>query len=355
MNIPDIGNAGRYFKEYVGIYSDDMSALENVLENIVSQNGKEIYFDVSRLQDLLRGQNVDEADIYRISLLTTVHGFKELIASDVRTAQIDLERYIQNAVNMTGLNREVVLRLTHDIVLSTGGIMEYSSVDAFNNRSNKDEAYTFPYTMYGNELHVFESAFKNVVNSDKDVKSLNFDVLQPYLAAGVPKAKYFMGYCLLKGLNLEEDSDRGIELLEEAAESGCIEAASALGDYYYSLRRDNSWSKAYEYYTGYGAVALNEQQKDAVISIFNHKKFNKSMLTYCGLLLAVMVFSLFPMLGSETVGGAFALGIFSTLINGAIFAIGFLHYKVKPFDSLYSMPVKMLFVWFIYMIIRILF
>lgn len=57
-------------------------------------------------------------------------------------------------------------------------------------------------------------------------------MIEPLVQYGIPKAKYYLGYCLLKGIQLEENETRGIALLHEAADAGDSTAAAALGDYY---------------------------------------------------------------------------------------------------------------------------
>ena len=56
-----------------------------------------------------------EDEILRVQLMARVPGFQELLAQDPRTAQVDLDRYIQNATGETGLDRDTVLRLTGSI------------------------------------------------------------------------------------------------------------------------------------------------------------------------------------------------------------------------------------------------
>ena len=64
-------------------------------------------------------------------------------------------------------------------------------------------------------------------------------------------------------------------------------AAAALGDYYFEKGGSSNWTKAYEYYTGYGAIALNKNRKKAIVSILNHKLYNRKILGLCVILFFV--------------------------------------------------------------------
>ncbi len=363
--------------EYVGVYSDSISDLGIILKKLTGKHTESIYFDDSNLQSEMHKLGADPSDIYRVCLMTKVSGFRDLISNDIRTQQVDLDRFVQNAVDETGFDRMTVMKLVGDIALSVGIAYSYNSRLFTSNKSPDEIAYIVPIKLYEAELETFKEAFDAIVgadlcdndldevndldpndNNDFDSESqssskitLDFNRIQILVAAGVPKAKYYLGYCLLNGVQIEENIPLALRLLKEAADAGDGEAAGALGDYYFNKGVD-SWEKSYEYYTGFGAIALNDERKKSMISIFNQKRFNRRLINSCFVLLAVLLATVIIAPGSPMYASHIVFGTISILLDIAIITLGILHYRVKPYDTLYFIPVGMFIVWTIYMAIR---
>ena len=340
------------FLDYIGLKNDNLSELSAKLFMIVSKKTSEIYFHFDQLQQMLQECNVAELEIYQIGVMTKVSGFKELIKSNEKTEQVELNLFIKNAITETGFNCSTVLRLTCDIALSLG-IPFCNLHNTFNKNSTPVSAFTIPSGIYELELASFEAEFKKVLFNDSSIH-LDFSILEPLVSAGIPKAKYYMGYCLLNNIQLAEDSHKGLQLLSEAAEAGDIDAAAALGDYYYNRNTANDWSAAYEYYTGYGALALTEKRKEAIVCIFNKKKYNKNIVSFSIVLLILLCFSVVFAPAKNLYSPCYFLGVISILLNIGILFVMMMHYRNKPYDDFYAFPVGMLITWFIYMLIRIL-
>lgn len=82
--------------DYIDRYQAPVSSLSSILSSVVEQNGVEILFDMVRLEELC-AVTAHEGSRYisRLALMTQVTGLRELLKRDARTAQLDLDRYIQ--------------------------------------------------------------------------------------------------------------------------------------------------------------------------------------------------------------------------------------------------------------------
>lgn len=333
-------------------------ALAASLREIVLANSPKIYFDLHSLKKAIsQYKNITEMEYQKICLMTTVSGFGQLVGTNSNVQQNDLERYVRNAIQETGFNRTEVLRLTSDIAFSLGiatrcsTLQDKITLHKVCDAVNENRAYVIANSVYEEELEEIRS----VIMSGKEIEKNYFRKLEPLVAAGLPKAKFYMGYCLLKGINLEEDSEKGLALLQEAADAGDIEAAAILGDYYFKKADGDSWTKAYEYYTGFGAMALNKKRRQSITDIFNQKKYNKQIVILCVILFLLFVISLIfmPMVTLYALHPIWT-GI-CVILEILLLILTFLMYFYFPYDFLYAIPVFMFGVWSFGFLIKLLF
>ena len=83
--------------------------------------------------------------MYQLCLMIQVSGFQQLTQLDSPTKQIDLDRYVHNAVTETGLSKEVVLELTAyllDIAMFCG------TEEKVNHALESKSAYVIPYSIF---------------------------------------------------------------------------------------------------------------------------------------------------------------------------------------------------------------
>ena len=340
--------------EYIGIYSTPISDLGSILSTLVAKHSCKVYFDDDMLQSALHELGTTPSDIYKVCLMTKVTGFRDLMECDSRTQQIDLDRFVQNAVEETGFNRTTVMKLTGDIALSADIVYNCNTEHFATRKLLTETAYVVPASLYESEIKAFKESFEKSAFRDKDVNKLDFSKLQPLVAAGIPKAKFYLGYCLLHGIQFEVDNVRAINLLQEAADAGVTQATATLGDYYYD-KGVSDWGKAYEYYTGFGSLALSKKRKDAIVSILNQKKFNRSMIGLSITFFLAIVATLILAPGAPLYVAHRVIGSIFTLLSLAILALAILHHRIKPYDTLYYVPIGMFTMWFFYMAIRFLF
>ena len=69
------------------------------------------------------------------------------------------------------------------------------------------------YAVCRENLSKFKDAFEKAAFKKSTSVVLDFELIEPLVQYGIPKAKYYLGYCLLKGIQLEENETRGIALL----------------------------------------------------------------------------------------------------------------------------------------------
>lgn len=339
---------------YIGLYQTPPSETGSILAIVVSRNGTDVFGDPAALHQAMADIGAPEDEIFRVQLMTQVTGFQQLLLQDSRTAQVDLDRYIRNAAEETGFNRETVLRLTSSIIFALGGGMNCELSSARTGTFAPQTVAALATELYEEPLRAFQTNLDRLTSTGAAVK-LDFDRLEPLVNIGIPRAKYCLGYCLLAGIQLEVNEERGLQLLEEAADQGDSRAAAALGDYYYSSGGSDHWSLAYEYYTGFGAAALNKSRQSAVTDILNQKLFNRKLLGLCILLLAVLAATVVWFPASAVYVPHPVWGCLSILAELALLGINIMHYRAKPYDFFYGLPVAMVGIWFVYMAIRILF
>lgn len=338
-------------RELIGLYEAPVTPLGTVLSSAAAQYGDNLFTDPALLQHALGEAGAPPAEIYRMCLMTQVSGFGELLKRDPRTAQVDLDRYIQNAADETGFSRDTILRLTGDIVFALGGTMDSRDLSAARKGDFVPQTVAVvAQALYEEQLHAFQTDFDKAA-AGASVK-LDFDKLEPLVNAGIPQAKYFLGACLLRGIQLPVNEERGLELLQEAAQAGDSRAAAALGDYYYGQGGSDSLTLAYQYYTGFGAAALNPSRQAAVTGILNQKVFNGKLLKLCALLLAVCAVTVFWAPASALFSPCTGIGCAALVLEAALLVLGFLRWRARPYSSIYALPVAMSGVWFLYMLAR---
>ena len=276
-------------ESYKETYSGADYDLCDVLSELVHRYTTRIYNDKDRLEKELKKYGVRETDILKVCLMTKVNGFGYLLHTGEQLQRAELECCIRNAAEETGFTRETIMELVRAVALSAGSAVDYNGEHLRDpsHAGMEERAYMIPVSLYEEELEKFDEGYHN--NSTKD---LDYSRLEPLAAAGIIKAKFHLGYCLLHKSGLEMDSEKGLELLTEAADLGDSEACAVLGDYYFD-QGPGSWEQAYRYYTGYGAMALNEDRRKNIERIFKQVTFNGQLINTSLLQAGIMAAMLF--------------------------------------------------------------
>lgn len=126
-----------------------------------------------------------------------------------------------------------------------------------------------------------------------------------------------------------------------------------MGDYYYCQGDGDSLTRAYQYYTGFGAAALDPSRQAAVTGILNQRVYNGKLLKLCALLLAVCAVTVIWAPASILYASCTGLGWAALAVQAVLLALGILLHRARPYRSLYALPVAMSGVWFLYMLARL--
>lgn len=325
----------------------NVSSIALLLHNIVDDESSEIFNNPAKFQKVLREADISEFTIYQLCLMTKVSGFSMLTQTDASTKQADLNRYVQNAIEETGLSKAVVLDLTADIAYSLDIATLCDTKEKIEEVYQTEKAFVIPYSIYEKELKNYQESLRILGYS-----GISNGRLEALCAAGLPKAKYYMACGILKE---NGDSEKGLSLLREAAQEGDAEAAALLGDYYYEKQDAESLEKAYQYYTSYGALALNTKRRKSLTGILNQKKYNRKIRDFSimfAALLAILVMFL-GKLSLYEVHPIWSAGCIIAEVLLAVYTV--IIYVKRPYKDLYSMPIAMFGMWCVFVAMKLLF
>lgn len=334
-------------REYLGIRIHRNNPFADLLRQAVDKAGKSVFDTQEQLRQTLLEVGANEVQITQIYLMTQVPGFPRLITPKVEVTQSELERYIHNALEKTGFQRALVLELTTAIALAINIAFDYS--ERPKRSTNAERAYVVPSCVYREDLQRIKANVEKGALEEGD-----FGLLSEMMAADVTEAKYLFGKWMLTREDADYAKEKGISALEEAAESGYAPGAAFLGDYYFNQGNSESLNKAYEYYTGYGALALSNQGQKAVVQLLNQKIQNKKTLCYSAVLALVMLVMMVVAPGEALYANHMAIGGLCMVVILARLLISVLHFRKHPFGEVYLVPCTMMVIWSIYMTSRFL-
>lgn len=339
-------------QEYLESFQTPYSEYADILVSAVSAHSADIYNDPEKLKEAMQEAGATEIQIEKVHLMTMCTGFREVLEMDSRTQQVDIDRFVKNARKETGFTKPQVLELTSGIIASLGieGLTDYRKPV---NSEPDESGYVVPYSVYEEEMRIFE---EKINNPDSDgFSSEDMTRLEVLAKAGITRAKYYLGCCLLNDEYYENSMDLGLEYLEEAASEGDELAAGVLGDYYYDRNEIDSWSNAYSNYTGYGSLALNGIRRERIANIMNYEKFNKKVIVLDCILLVAMLLTVIIAPGSAVYAPHRVWGFICFILELGIAAIHILFHRQYPFATITWAPCGMFAIWFLYILVRILF
>ncbi len=350
MKIEELWNNVR---EYVGVEPLPVDKLGELLSNLVSKYGEDIYSRPADLGKAMKEFGASDTQIWQVALVVGINGFRDLMEKDGRVQQADLERYVSNVLHETGLTRTVTLSLVSAIALSLGIAFDY--VASEQRRGVQDwGAYVIPAGAYEAELAAIEKiiAEKGVSSS---LSETQVERLRALSSAGVSQAKYYLGERIVaRAEENKTDPQVGLEYLKDAAEAGYPPAAAALGDYYYNNWSADNWNSAYGYYTGCGALSLTENRQNAVLNILNHGEYNRKLIFSSIWLIAAMLFCVVMAPGAGLFAAHRIIGGILVAISVMLIAVALMHHRVKPYDNFYWLPFGLYVIWFLYVAIRVI-
>lgn len=370
--------------------NDHVAVLDMRLSQMVGERTVEVYKDSKVLQEALLSCGVDRMSAYKLCLMAEVKGFVQLVDTGNRLCQAEISAFVHNAASETGMSRLELMGLLRSVLLSIGSVVDLVDNTSSPGESATESAYVIPTSLYESALKDVQAAIDAAEQKGWQISPDILQKLEPMVAAGIPAAKRLLGYCMVKGLAGECSTEEGVALLQEAAAAFDSKAAAALADYYYeqglgdsqgdpqgdaqgdkkpvgkavgnlsgapasSVQRSGMWSKAFEYYTGFGSLALTPQRKERMVNIYNHAIFNRGLVMRSMALLLAMLLTLFLAPGAEAYAPHYVWGAICMLGCVGIGAVMVLHTRFIPYDDVHYAPVLMFVVWTLFMVVRFFF
>lgn len=157
--------------------------------------------------------------------------------------------------------------------------------------------------------------------------------LEQFVKEGDAYALFIKGKCYLYGIGTTADANQARCLLERSASKGFAEANSLLGDLEFENR---NYTKAYDYYTGIGAVALSSENQNKLLAILDNKKINLKMYVGSIIIFALtIIFDLLMATGHFCPSGCthYPSGIIFIFLTVAVFVLIVLTGIFKKYDS----------------------
>lgn len=314
------------------------------LRQIAEDCGPEIFLDKEKLEAEMRSREIPEKTVMQILLMVSVTGFKDVVQGNENVLENDLDRFVGNAQDETGLSRETILILAADISAALGYPV-VTNYEQYVEAGRPAKAYVIPYKFYQTELErIHRKMQRSEVLDSVDVKTLT-----RLTDEGIAEAQLYMSDYLE-----EKNPEKAEELLQQAAKQGCAEAQAKLGDLYYQDASADNWEHAYECYTGYGAACMTRKRQHALRDILNHKMYNVKMLQMSLLILAAMVLMAVITPAGALYGTNVFLKILFILLDAGVWVAAFIHYRAHPFAFLNWLIPAMSGIWGIYMILWLL-
>lgn len=360
-------------------HNSTLSMLDTVLQNLVAQHSRNVYDDATRLQSLLELAGLDSLTVHKLCLLVATDGFAHMLLTESKPTQTDVNIFVANAQAQTGLTRTEVRRLLRSVLLSVEAAYDLNCYDETVAGIVAEQAYVIPESLYGDEIHTIQNSMMAASVNKRVIPPSVQAKLEALVAAGVPKAKQILGDCMLRGLIPDASEELGLQLLKEAAEACDSGAGGLLGDYYYNkglaafealdeskgdtpdammsmqIRGNDMWSKAFEYYTGFGSLALTPRRKRRVMNIYNHGVFNQRLLICSAFLLLLMLLTLVLAPGSTSYAPHYIWGVICLLACGGYFWLAKKTNDYRPYNDVYALPVLMFVLWTLFVGVRLFF
>ena len=256
-----------------------------------------------------------------------------------------------------GFSRNIIVGLLYAIFFSLNKTLKLSGAEKKK--------------LYGNDTFVYQRDASITVNNN------NIDEVEALIKQGNNNAKVELGTAILNG-NIEKysgtDGANGVlnqehakRLLEEGLNHGSGKAAQVLGDNKLVYARNmpfshDYYSKAYEYYTIYGAISNNNPSvsHSRIIDILNLGLFHQKMMF--NFIVSAILFSLsffipffLSLLNINTALNISIKGcVMLTLFEMLTVVIGAVVRYIRPFFTQGWIVFLQFLIWFIAMIVMIL-
>ncbi len=318
--------------------------LAKALKNIVDTEGQGVYSEVAKLS----ADDSSSISPQHIKMIDTITPQISMLLSNERF--IDDETIIEQmycGLLRAGYSRNIIKGLVYAVFFSLNKTLKISNTERKK--------------LSGDDIFSYQSESTVIVNDD------NLDEIKSHIEQNDTNTMVELGTAILSG-KLEKIKNEGyaVRLLEEGLNHGSGKAAQVLGDnnLVHAINASISndyYSKAYEYYTAYGAITSNSPRisHSRIIDILNLGLFHKKMLF--NYIVTAVIFSLsffvpymlalldlnIPLMISVRSCAIFTIIEMMTVVIGAVVRY------VRPFFTQGWIMFLQFFIWFIAMIIMI--
>ena len=267
---------------------EDHVALGEALKQLIAEQGIDILKSSDNITKELKSKKFPTNTVMQMTLFlkaSNISNYYKQTKSGI--SMIDVNNIITCAYEETGLTKKKIKYLLTAVLyglglptdIQTATLPSETGIVSENISILSEETY----------VEKFSEIQKAVQNKD-DKKihaiSADFDML---VKAGIPEAIYLKGMCYINGIGTEENMETAYNYIASAANMGHAEANAVLGDYYYSSKQNNNYTRAYEYYTHLGAVALSDERKDNLKTIMATVEQNIKQFILSGMLLVILL------------------------------------------------------------------
>ena len=317
----------------------------NALNTLVRQYGADCYRDLKWLEESMTSMDADPICIQQIILIARVPGFERIIGGK-GISKMDVDTFVINAYEQTGITKPVILSLVQIILQSIDPSYIVTDFRSYSEKAAMGTAYVIPYSFYAKELDQLQAQYQNQAKDRNYYSRLR--MLADY---GVPKAKYILGSDKFNADNTESD-DAGVEDIAEAANLGDDEALRFMGSYYYN-KGMNFWGLSYEYYTSCGSALLRKSDREKVIDIMQFGNINKMFVFGSFLLMIISAIVLLFTPGFNISTGGYVVIAIGLILEAFIACLGMFKFLKNPYDARVRETLLIFMIWSICMIIKI--
>lgn len=267
---------------------EEHTQLGEALKEFVTERGTDALRSVDDAASSLREKNIPESTVLQISLFlkaSNISNYYEQAKNGI--SMIDVNNIVTCACEETGLTKKSVKYLLTAVLYAIGVSTDiHTVVIPTEGDATEADKSILSEENYAEKLTAVQNAVKN--KDEKQISALSAD-FNELVNAGIPEALYLKGMCCMNGIATEPNTETAYKYLAAASNAGHAEAAAVLGDYYYLSKTRCNYTKAYEYYTQLGAVALSDERKNNLKAITATEEQNVKQLALSGMLLIALI------------------------------------------------------------------
>ena len=305
-----------------------------ILRNIIKEAGADILNDIPALQQALIAKKCNETAMYQLLLLLQSSSMSRYIPQvTTGISMIDINNIVTNAQRNTGLSKKTIQSVLSAVFygLSLPTALESVVIPEENNGQTMADKAIVEWEEYEKPLDEIEKAIGS--NDEKTLVEMA-PTLEKAMRAGIADAQYLKGICHYNGIGAPKDPALAKRYLTLAADNGCVRASAVLGDIHFAARR---YTKAFEYYTVIGAIAISKPRQNNVRVILEQQTVNRKSLLMSGITWALLlVFNILFGSGTFSAGGDmhWVCASFSILLTTLGLAAGVYSLTIRKYDGI---------------------